>query len=83
MVEPRLEITKDAASKYRFRLRTPNGEIIAASEDYKPKSSCKNGIESAKKNVPKAMIQDLTREQMRVRANQLNACSILGGRFDV
>ena len=62
MVEPQFEITKDAAGEYRFRLRAPNGEIIAASESYKSKSSCKNGIESVKKNAPKAIIQDLTGE---------------------
>ena len=62
MVEPQFEIYKDAAGEYRFRLRAPNGEIIAVSESYKSKSSCKNGIESVKENAPKAMIQDLTGE---------------------
>ena len=77
MVEPHFEITKDAAGEYRLRLRAPNAEIIAASEGYKPKSSCKNGIESVKKNAPKAMIRDLAGEQIHVRANQLNSCIIL------
>jgi uncharacterized protein YegP (UPF0339 family) len=62
MVEPQFEIYKDAAGEYRFRLRAPNGEIIAVSESYTSKSSCKNGIESVKENAPEAMIQDLTGE---------------------
>jgi len=62
MVEPQFEIFKDTAGEYRFRLRAPNGEIIAASEGYTAKSSCKNGIASVKENAPKAIIQDLTGE---------------------
>lgn len=62
LVEPQFEITKDAAGEYRFRLRAPNGEIIAISESYKSKDSCKNGIASIKENAPKAIIQDLTKE---------------------
>lgn len=62
MVEPQFEIYKDTAEEYRFRLRAPNGEIIAHSEGYKSKDGCKNGIASVKKNAPKAIIQDLTGE---------------------
>ena len=62
MVEPQFEIYKDAAGEYRFRLRAPNGEIIAISEGYKSKDGCKNGVESVKENAPKATIQDLTGE---------------------
>jgi len=60
--EPQFEIYQDAAGEYRFRLRAPNGEIIAVSEGYKSKGSCRNGIESVKENAPKATIQDLTGE---------------------
>lgn len=62
MPEAQFEIFKDAAGEYRFRLRAPNGEIIAASEGYTQKSSCKNGIASVKENAPQAKIQDLTGE---------------------
>ena len=62
MVDPQFEITKDAAGEYRFRLRAPNGEVIAISEGYKSKDSCKNGIESVKENATKAIVQDLTGE---------------------
>jgi uncharacterized protein YegP (UPF0339 family) len=45
------EIYKDKAGEFRFRLKASNGEIILASEGYKGKSGCKNGIESVKKNA--------------------------------
>lgn len=53
---PKFEIYKDKAGEYRFRLKASNGQIIAASEGYVKKDSCKNGIESVKKNAPDAPI---------------------------
>jgi uncharacterized protein YegP (UPF0339 family) len=57
---PKFEIYKDAAEKFRFRLKAPNGETIATGEAYESKDSCKNGIESIKTNAPKAEIVDTT-----------------------
>ncbi len=57
---PKYEIYKDAAGKYRWRLKAPNGEIIASSEAYESKDGCKNGIQSVKTNAPKAEIVDTT-----------------------
>jgi uncharacterized protein YegP (UPF0339 family) len=45
------ELYKDKAGEYRFRLKASNGEIILASEGYKAKTSCKNGIASVMKNA--------------------------------
>ena len=59
MPEPVFEIFKGAAGKFRFRLRAPNGEIIATGEAYESKDGCKKGIASVKENAPKAMIKDL------------------------
>ena len=42
----KFEIYKDAAGKFRFRLRAPNGEIIATGEAYASKDGCQKGIES-------------------------------------
>jgi uncharacterized protein YegP (UPF0339 family) len=56
---PKFEIYKDVAGKFRFRLKAPNGEIIAASEAYESKDGCKNGINSVKINAPIAEITDL------------------------
>lgn len=52
--------TTDAG--YRFNLKAGNGEIIATSQTYKSMDSCKNGIESVKKNAPIANLEDQTKE---------------------
>ncbi|MEL7609711.1 MAG: YegP family protein [Bacillota bacterium] len=54
---PKFELYIDKASEFRFRLTATNGQNIAASEGYKAKSSCLNGIESVKKNAPDAPIE--------------------------
>jgi|GEM_PF-1296414 len=54
------EIFQDAAGEYRFKLRAPNGEIIAVSEGYVTKVACKNGIEAVRKGANMATIQDRT-----------------------
>ena len=53
---PKFELYQDKAGEYRFRLKAGNGEIIGASEGYKTKAGCENGIESVKKNAPEAEI---------------------------
>ena len=53
---PKFEMYTDKAGEYRFRLKARNGEPILASEGYKAKASCLNGIESVKKNAPDADI---------------------------
>ena len=52
--------TTDAG--YRFNLKAGNGEIIATRQTYKSLDSCKNGIESVKKNAPIANLEDQTKE---------------------
>jgi uncharacterized protein YegP (UPF0339 family) len=47
----KFEIFKDKKGEFRFRLKAGNGQIILTSEGYKSKSSCKNGIESVRKNA--------------------------------
>lgn len=44
------EIYKDKAGEFRFRLKAKNGQNILASEGYKQKASCENGIKSVRKN---------------------------------
>lgn len=46
----KFEMYKDKAGEFRFRLKAGNGENILASEGYKAKASCENGIESVRKN---------------------------------
>lgn len=52
LTNPKYELYLDKKNEFRFRLKAANGEIIATSEGYTAKSSCKNGIESVKKNAP-------------------------------
>ena len=59
MVTPKFKINKSKNEKYYFNLHATNGEIIATSEMYNSKQSCKNGIESVKKNAPIAEVDDL------------------------
>ncbi len=54
---PKFEVYEDKAGEYRFRLKARNGEIIAASEGYRSKAGCLNGIESVKKYAPDAEIE--------------------------
>lgn len=49
---PKFEIYNDKAGEFRFRLKARNGEIILASEGYKTKAACENGIDSVRKNAP-------------------------------
>lgn len=38
--------------EFQFNLKAGNGEIILSSEGYTAKASCRNGIESVRKNAP-------------------------------
>ena len=46
------EIYTDKAGEVRFRLNAGNGQTILASEGYKDRAGCTNGIESVRKNAP-------------------------------
>ena len=56
---PKFEMYTDKAGKCRWRLKAPNGEVIATGEAYSSKASCKNGIESVKKNAPIAEVVEV------------------------
>jgi uncharacterized protein YegP (UPF0339 family) len=57
--EASFEIYKDVAGEFRFRLRAPNGKIVAVGEGYDTKPSCVNGINALKEHSS-AAIKDLT-----------------------
>jgi len=46
----KFEITKRKNGEFQFNLKASNGQVILTSEGYSAKDSCKNGIESVKKN---------------------------------
>jgi len=47
----KFEIYQDKKNHFCFRLKASNGETILASQGYKSKSSCMNGIRSVQKNA--------------------------------
>ena len=47
----KFEIYTDKRGEFRFRLKAGNGQSILASEGYKVKSSCVNGVQSVRKNA--------------------------------
>jgi uncharacterized protein YegP (UPF0339 family) len=59
MAKPKFEVFKDSKGEFRFRLKAPNGEIIATSEGYTSKAGCLNGIESVKTNAPIAEVVEI------------------------
>jgi len=63
IANPKFQVYKDVAEKFRFRLRAPNNEIIAVGEAYETKIGCMNGVQSVKKYCD-AQIKDLTTGQI-------------------
>jgi uncharacterized protein len=55
-------VIKETKTGVKFDLKAGNGEIILNSEVYTSLASCKNGIESVKKNAPIAAVEDQTDE---------------------
>ena len=52
-----------------FNLKAGNGEVIAVSETYSSLASCKNGIESVRKNAVEAKVEDQTVENFEKVSN--------------
>ncbi|MGA8905803.1 MAG: YegP family protein [Candidatus Bathyarchaeia archaeon] len=59
--EPKFEVYKDHAEKFRWRLKASNDEEIASGQGYESKEGCMGGVESVKKNASKAKIVDMTK----------------------
>jgi uncharacterized protein YegP (UPF0339 family) len=54
----KFELYKDKKGETRFRFRAKNGEVMFSSEGYKARASAVKAIESLKKNVAVATIDD-------------------------
>ena len=59
VTNPKFEVYTDKTGEFRFRLKARNGEVIAASEGYKAKASCLNGVDSVRRNAPDAAVEKL------------------------
>lgn len=55
-------VISEVKTGIKFNLKAGNGEIIATSEVYTTEAACVKGIESVKKNAPKAAVEDQTVE---------------------
>lgn len=62
-------VIKNTKSGIKFDLKAGNGEVIATSEVYTSESTCKNGIESVRKNAPIANFEDQTVENPETATN--------------
>ena len=56
-------------SGVKFDLRASNGQNIATSEVYETRVACLRGLESVRKNAPKAKLEDRTQELVRPATN--------------
>ena len=45
--------------KYRFNLKSTNGQVIGSSQNYKSESGCRNGMKSVAKNAPDAKVVEV------------------------
>ncbi len=61
-------VIRETKTGIKFDLKAGNGEVIATSEVYSSESSCKNGIESVKKNCA-ADVEDQTVENYETLKN--------------
>ena len=60
-MEGTFELYRDRAGEYRWRLRAPNGKIIADSaEGYVNKADAERGIALVRRLAPGARLEDLT-----------------------
>ena len=48
------------SGKFRFNLKSTNGQVIGTSESYNSNAACENGVASVKKNAANAKVADLT-----------------------
>ena len=55
---PKFEVYQDRAGEFRFRLKAPNGRIIAVSESYRTHAGCLSGIQAVRKNADSPIAED-------------------------
>jgi uncharacterized protein YegP (UPF0339 family) len=53
------ELYQDKAGKYRFRLKSGNGQVIATGEAYESKAAAQAGIESVQKNAADSKVVEV------------------------
>lgn len=56
----RFEVYRDKAGKFRWRLKSSNGQIVASGEAYETKAAAINGTDSVKRAADGATVDDKT-----------------------
>ncbi len=54
------EIYKDQGGRFRFRLKSRKGEIVATGESYPTKAAAKKGVQAVQRAATDAKVVDLT-----------------------
>lgn len=52
----KFEIYEDSNEEWRFNLKAPNGEIIAASEGYSSKQNARKGVDAVRRYAGEALL---------------------------
>ncbi len=75
-------VIRKTGTGIKFDLKASNGEIIATSEVYASEASCRAGIASVQKNVPKANVENQTAEGYKVEKHpKFEVYTDKGGEF--
>ncbi len=56
----KFEVYEDKAGKFRFRLKSSNGQVVAVGEDYETKAAAIKGTEAVQRAADGATVEDLT-----------------------
>ena len=56
-INPKFELYTDKAGEYRFRLKAPNGQIVAISGAFKEVGSCMEQVAAVRAGAPDAQIE--------------------------
>ena len=62
-------VIRVVSSGVKFDLRAANGQTVATSEVYDTLAACRKGIESVRRNAPRAKIENQTAENRKALTN--------------
>lgn len=62
-------VIRKVPSGVKFDLRSGNGQTVLTSEVYANAAVCRKGIESVRKNAPRAKLENQTEENFRTLSN--------------
>lgn len=62
-------VMRETPTGVKFDLRAPNGQVILTSEVYASRAACRKGIESIRKNAPKAHVENQTEGDFSPKPN--------------